>query len=152
MSKVKTKMGVSAERVGLKKQISLFDCVTMLVGTMIGSGIFVSPVGILFYVRSRGMSYLLWTVCGVYSTLCAACFAELGATLPISGGEYMYIYRAFGDFAAFLCLWTYMFKYCTAYVALCLIFSTYILQPLYKDCYEIPQVLLRLISALVYSK
>ncbi|KAK6172422.1 hypothetical protein SNE40_016073 [Patella caerulea] len=152
MSKGESKMGVSIERVGLKKQISLFDCVTILVGIMIGSGIFVSPVGILFYIRSRGMSYLLWALCGVYSALCAACFAELGSTLPISGGEYMYIYRAFGDFVAFLCLWTHMFKYCTAYAALCLIFSTYILQPLYKDCGEIPQVLLRLSSALVYSK
>ncbi|KAK6172423.1 hypothetical protein SNE40_016074 [Patella caerulea] len=145
-------MEISTERVGLKKQISLFDCVTILVGTMIGAGIFVSPVGILLYVRSMGMSYVLWALCGFYSAFCAACFAELGATLPISGGEYMYIYRAFGDFAAFLCLWTYMFNYCTAYAALCLIFSTYILQPLYKDCDEIPQVLLRLISALVYSK
>ncbi|KAK6172420.1 hypothetical protein SNE40_016071 [Patella caerulea] len=144
-------MKENSEKVQLKKQISLFDCVTILVGTMIGSGIFVSPVGILFYVRSIGMSYLLWALCGVYSALCAACFAELGAALPTSGGEYMYIYRAFGDFAAFLCLWTHIFNYCSGYAALCLIFSTYILQPLYKDCDEIPQVLLRLISAMVYT-
>ncbi|OPL20683.1 hypothetical protein AM593_02203, partial [Mytilus galloprovincialis] len=64
----------------LKPQIGLFQAVCIIVGIIIGSG----------------MSIVMWTVCGSFSTLCALCFAELGACIPESGGEYTYIRRAFG--------------------------------------------------------
>jgi amino acid transporter len=47
----------------------------------------------------------MWAVCGLFSALCALCFAELGACIPESGGEYTYIRRAFGDFPAFIAMW-----------------------------------------------
>ncbi|ESO93693.1 hypothetical protein LOTGIDRAFT_209233 [Lottia gigantea] len=141
----------TGQAVELKKQISLFDCVTLIVGTVIGAGIFVSPVGILLNVQSVGMSIILWAACGLYSGLCAMCFAELGAAMPVTGGEYMYIYTAFGDFAGFLCLWIYItINYCVGYAALCLVFSTYILQPLYMTC-EVPVIVIRLLSVLIYT-
>ena len=138
--------------VSLKKQISLLQSVAIIVGIIIGSGIFVSPVGILSNVKSVGMSCIMWGVCGVFSGLCALCYAELGACIPISGGEYVYIKRAFGDFPAFLCLWINFIIICPVGIAASsLIFATYVLQPLFSDC-DPPPSALRLLAALIVSK
>lgn len=121
--------------VELKKQITLFQSVAIIVGIIIGSGIFVSPVGILIHVKSVGLSLVMWGVCGLYNTLCALCYAELGASIPQSGGEYIYIKRAFGDYPAFVCLWINFVLICPVGVAaLSLIASLYILQPIFPDC------------------
>ncbi|KAK3582829.1 hypothetical protein CHS0354_039972 [Potamilus streckersoni] len=137
--------------VELTKQINLYQSVAIIVGIIIGSGIFVSPVGILQNVRSVGMSCIMWAVCGIFSGLCALCYAEFGACIPQSGGEYTYIRRAFGDFPAFICLWTNFIIICpVSLAASCMIFATYILQPAFPDC-ETPQVATRLIAALVIS-
>ncbi|XP_076447036.1 large neutral amino acids transporter small subunit 1-like [Babylonia areolata] len=142
---------VSEERVELRKQIDLFNCVTIIVGIIIGSGIFISPVGILSNVRSVGMSCVMWAVCGLYSLLCALCFAELGATFPESGGEYLYIMRAFGDFPAFLCLWVNFFIINpVGQAASSLIFATYILRPVFPTC-EAPTEAVRIVAALVMA-
>lgn len=135
--------------VQLKKQINLFHAVCIIVGIIIGSGIFVSPVGILQNVKSVGMSCVMWGVCGVFSALCALCYAELGVTIPESGGEYTYIKRAFGDFPAFLSMWINFIIICPVCVAAsCLIFATYILRPFFLDC-DPPIISIRLIAALV---
>ncbi|XP_076467741.1 large neutral amino acids transporter small subunit 1-like [Babylonia areolata] len=123
------------QTVRLKKQITLFQGVAIIVGIIIGSGIFVSPVGILIHVKSVGMSLIMWGLCGLYNTLCAICYAELGASIPQSGGEYVYIKRAFGDYPAFLCLWINFMLICpVGLAALSLIASLYILQPIFPDC------------------
>lgn len=138
--------------VQLKKQINLFHAVCIIVGIIIGSGIFVSPVGILQNVKSVGMSCIMWSVSGVFSALCALCYAELGVTIPESGGEYTYIKRAFGDFPAFLAMWINFIIICPVCVAAsCLIFATYILRPFFLDC-DPPITSIRLIAALVIGK
>ena len=138
--------------VKLKKEISLVQSVSIIVGIIIGSGIFVSPVGILQNVKSVGMSCVLWAVCGVFSGLCALCYAELGACIPQSGGEYIYIKRAFGDFAGFLCLWINFIIICpVGLAASSLIFATYVLKPIYPDC-DPPATVLRLLAAIIISK
>ncbi|KAL4230205.1 hypothetical protein ACF0H5_010590 [Mactra antiquata] len=137
--------------VSLKKQINLVQSVGIIVGIIIGSGIFVSPVGILANVKSVGMSCIMWGICGVFSGLCALCYAELGASIPLSGGEYIYIKRAFGDFPAFLCLWiNFIIIAPVGIAASSLIFATYVLKPAFRDC-EPPGPALRLIAALVVS-
>ncbi|XP_048243853.1 large neutral amino acids transporter small subunit 2-like [Haliotis rufescens] len=137
------------QKVQLKKQITLFHCVSIIVGIIIGAGIFVSPVGILYNVHSVGMSCVLWALCGVYSTLCALCFAELGASIPESGGEYVYIKRAFGDCPAFLCLWVNLIILCPVGVAAAsLIFATYTLRPVFPDC-DPPSSSIRLLAAII---
>ncbi|XP_005095780.1 large neutral amino acids transporter small subunit 1 [Aplysia californica] len=123
------------DTVQLKKQITLFQGVAIIVGIIIGSGIFVSPVGILMHTKSVGFSMIMWACCGLYNTLCALCYAELGASIPQSGGEYIYIRRAFGDYPAFVCLWINFLLICPVGIAaLSLIASLYILQPIFPDC------------------
>lgn len=143
---------VKIEKVVIKRQITLLHGVAIIVGIIIGSGIFVSPVGILKEVKSVGFSLVMWVLCGIYNTLCAICYAELGTTIPESGGEYIYIKRAFGDIPAFICLWINFLLICPVGIAAsALIFSLYILKPVFPDC-DIPEEGLALLAACIFCK
>ncbi|KAK3719842.1 hypothetical protein RRG08_040144 [Elysia crispata] len=138
-----------AKAVQLKRQITLLQGVAIIVGIIIGSGIFVSPVGILKHTRSVGLSLVMWAICGLYNTLCALCYAELGASMPESGGEYVYIKRAFGDFPAFVCLWIDFTLICPVGIAaLSLIASLYILKPFFPGC-EVPFIAERFLAIVI---
>ncbi|CAG7820137.1 unnamed protein product, partial [Allacma fusca] len=77
------------DAVNLKRTVGLFGSIALIVGTMIGSGIFVSPGGIL---RNTGqnvwLSLLIWAGCGILSIFGAITYIELSTVIPASGGEY----------------------------------------------------------------
>jgi basic amino acid/polyamine antiporter, APA family len=90
----------------LKRTLSQRDLVFIVIGTVIGSGIFLTPGAVVRSSGSGGMALAVWAVGGILSLLGALTFAELGAAKPQSGGLYVYLKDAFGPALAFLFGWT----------------------------------------------
>lgn len=90
----------------LPRVLGLTSVVGILVGTVIGSGIFVAPNRIAELVGSPQLILAVWVVGGVLSFFGALAFAELGAAYPQAGGMYVYLREAYGRFIAFLFGWT----------------------------------------------
>jgi L-type amino acid transporter 8 len=123
------------ERVGLKKTITLINGVTIIVGSIIGSGIFISPKGVQQQAGSVGLSLIVWICGGIFSMFGAYCYAELGTLIHESGADYAYIMTAMGKFVAFLRLWVecVVVRPVTS-TLIALAFSNYIIYPLFEGC------------------
>uniref|UniRef100_A0A8D3DGL8 Solute carrier family 7 member 8b n=1 Tax=Scophthalmus maximus TaxID=52904 RepID=A0A8D3DGL8_SCOMX len=133
--------------VALKKQIGLFSACGIIVGNIIGSGIFVSPKGVLENACSVGVALIVWVTTGVITAIGALCYAELGVTIPKSGGDYSYVKDIFGGLAGFLRLWiAVLVIYPSNQAVIALTFANYILQPLFPSCLP-PETGLRLLAA-----
>ncbi|KAH8405387.1 hypothetical protein KR222_010288 [Zaprionus bogoriensis] len=133
--------------VKLKKQIGLLDGVAIIVGVIVGSGIFVSPKGVLMFSGSIGQSLIVWVLCGILSMVGALCYAELGTMIPKSGGDYAYIGTAFGPLPAFLYLWVALLILVpTGNAITALTFAQYLLKPFVPHC-EAPTAAVQLLAA-----
>lgn len=139
----------TSEGVQLKRSLSLRNGVSMIIGVIIGSGIFVAPKGVLAESGSVGASLLVWSLCGLLAMLGALCFAELGSSVRSSGGDYAYIKLAYGPLPAFLYLWVYVLVIipCSNAIA-ALTFAYYVLQPFYSGCVP-PENATRLVALAV---
>ncbi|XP_038071283.1 cystine/glutamate transporter-like [Patiria miniata] len=127
-------ISLSSSLVHLRRNISLFSGICINIGIIIGSGIFVSPKGVLQGAGSLGLTLVIWSLCGVFSLLGALCFAELGTTYPSSGAVYAYLKAIYGDLVAFLYIWISVLMAIPAFFAIvALTFGDYCLQPLYPD-------------------
>jgi len=89
----------------LKPKLTLLNDITLIVGSVIGSTIFISPKGVLENTGSFGLSLCVWVMSGVLSMIGAHCYSELGCMITKTGGDYVYIMESFGPFVAFLKLW-----------------------------------------------
>lgn len=93
----------------LRKSLGLFDGITILVGITIGAGIFSAPQIIAGFTGSFTPILWLWIAGGAFIFIGGLVYAELGSRMPDTGGEYMYISRAFGPFAGFMFGWSQLF-------------------------------------------
>ncbi|MGA2809287.1 MAG: amino acid permease [Terracidiphilus sp.] len=91
----------------LPRVLGASQATAIVVGTIIGSGIFLVPREMMQDVGSSALVYLAWIVGGLLSLFGAMTYAELGAMLPYAGGEYVYLRGAYGDTPAFLYMWTW---------------------------------------------
>ena len=92
----------------LPRKLGLTDATVIVIGIVIGSGIFVLPNVIAQKLPSAGAILAVWIVSGVLSFFGALAYAELGAMLPATGGHYVYLREAYGPLCAFVCGWTFM--------------------------------------------
>jgi len=93
----------------LKRDLGIWSAAAIVVGTVIGSGIFLVPNAMVRNVGSPAMVFAVWIFGGVLSLFGALSYAELAAALPQAGGEYVYLREAYGPLWAFLYGWTQMF-------------------------------------------
>lgn len=94
-------------RTQLLRELGVHQACAVVVGTIIGSGIFLVPAEMMQAVGSAKLVYLVWLVGGLLSFFGALTYAELGAMKPQSGGEYVYVRDAYGPLAGFLYAWTW---------------------------------------------
>jgi basic amino acid/polyamine antiporter, APA family len=97
----------TAVRAELARDLGLAQAGAIVVGTIIGSGIFLVPTAMMQAVGSARQVYLAWLVGGMLSFFGALTYAELGAMKPQVGGEYVYVRDAYGPLAGFLYSWTW---------------------------------------------
>jgi amino acid transporter len=88
-----------------RPELSLFDTIALIVGIVVGAGIFVTPAIVAANTPGDLSMLAVWAVGGVIALAGALCYAELATTYPHSGGDYHYLFRAFGKELAFLFGW-----------------------------------------------
>jgi APA family basic amino acid/polyamine antiporter len=98
---------IKATPADLPRVLGASQATAIVVGTIIGSGIFLVPREMMHDVGSSWLVYLAWIVGGLLSLFGAMTYAELGAMLPYAGGEYVYLRGVYGDTTAFLYMWTW---------------------------------------------
>ncbi|CAG5133795.1 unnamed protein product [Candidula unifasciata] len=141
--------------VTVKRKLGLMSGTALIVGTMIGSGIFISPKGVIAGSGSVALSLIIWVGCGVISLFGALSYAELGTLISKSGAEYAYLLEAgnvfpkpFAPIPAFLFAWVSMFvlKPCL-FAVIALSFGIYAVEPFYDGC-EAPESVIKIVSVL----
>ncbi|CAL1538495.1 unnamed protein product [Lymnaea stagnalis] len=155
--------------VGLKRDVGLISGIALIIGTMIGSGIFISPKGMIEGCGSVGLTLVLWCLCGLLTTMGALSYAELGTMIPESGGEHAYLMytfnknrkgsttkykllsshgsRSFARVPAFLYDWVALFIIRpTMYAIMAMALGTYAVKPFYPDCNP-PDIAVKLVTA-----
>lgn len=108
----------TGELAGPKPALGILDVVALVVGIVVGAGIFRTPSLVAGASASEGAVVLAWLLGGAISLVGAMCYAELATTYPDAGGEYHYLSRAFGRRLAFLFAWARLTVIPTGSIAL----------------------------------
>jgi len=115
-----------SEDTELKRELGLVESFSIVIGRIIGSGIFRTPMPIMLAVASVSLFYGVWILGGIATLLGAFCYAELVAMMPKSGGPYAYLKAAYGPLWSFLRGWAMFFVSETgAIAAVALVFAEY---------------------------
>ena len=101
----------------LVKGLGLFDSTMIVIGSMVGSGIFIVSADIAHQVQSPALLLAVWILSGLMTLIGALSYGELAAAMPHAGGQYVYLREAFGPLAGFLYGWTMLLVIQTATIA-----------------------------------
>jgi len=124
-----TDTGGDGQKTKMSKTLGFTGGIAIIMGVMIGSGIFASPGVVLARTNSVGLSLLAWAAAGVISLLGSLCYVELGTMIAQSGGEYTYIKLAYGKLAGFVYIWaTVMITKPMSLAIICLVSGQYLVK------------------------
>ncbi|CAH6777271.1 solute carrier family 7 member 13 [Phodopus roborovskii] len=132
---------------GLLRAVGFFHGSMFLFSVMVGSGIFLSPKGVLKYSSLNiPVSLGIWGIAALLKMMNAVCLAELATTFPVSAAPYYFLKRSLGSSFAFLNLWINIFGYSLGISAQSLLIAGCLLQPFYLGCQapELPKKCLAL--------
>ena len=119
----------------LRRELSFLHGISIVVGTVIGAGIFATPAVILKHSGSVGVSFIIWLVSGVLSLLTALCYIELGCMISTSGSEYAYLREAFGSTVSYVWFFATAFILRPSGTAMAsMIMGHYIIETFYPEC------------------
>jgi APA family basic amino acid/polyamine antiporter len=99
-------MSLQEKSTGFKRELGLLDSTMIVVGSMIGSGIFIVSADIARTVGSSGFLLIVWFITGVITLIGALSYGELASMMPFAGGQYVYIREAYNPLIGFLYGWT----------------------------------------------
>src|SRR6185437_9660828 len=124
MSTVTTDVARAPARMPSKRKMGLWMATALVIGNMIGSGVFLLPASLAG--EAGPLSMLGWVFTGVGAVLLALVFANLGRAYPRTGGPYAYARRAFGDFIGFQTAWAYWIAAWVGNAAIAVAFAGYL--------------------------
>ena len=111
----------------LEKKIGIWSATSIVIGSVIGSNIFMKPATMAGQIGSPTLLILVWIVAGLISLFGAMVFGELGSTFPQTGGAYVYLEKMYGEFIAFLYGWSTIAVINTAAIAaIAFVFANYL--------------------------
>jgi APA family basic amino acid/polyamine antiporter len=123
----KTMVQDDQERSGFLRRLGLVDTTFLVIGAVVGSGIYMTPGDIAAGLPSPGLLLAVWLAGGLITLCGALSFAELGAMYPEAGGQYLYLREAYGPGAAFLFGWAFFgFIMCGGLAALAVAFAEFL--------------------------
>jgi basic amino acid/polyamine antiporter, APA family len=113
----------------VQPQLGLWDAVSIIIGIVVGAGIYETPPLVFNNVSGPGVAIGLWALAGLLSLIGALCYAELATTYPRSGGDYVYLTRAYGPLVGFVFGWGQLAVVLTANIGMmAYIFADYAVQ------------------------
>jgi len=139
------------EAVTVPRTVGLIGGISFIVGTIIGSGIFISPRGVARGSGSVGLTMVNWVICGIISLLGAFCYAELGTVIRESGADYSYINYAYRPIVSYIFSWVNNILVKPASLGvITLTCAQYITTPLFDDgCGDAPIYLKKILAIVV---
>lgn len=143
-----------SDQVVLNPVVGIFGSISFIVGSIIGTGIFLSPTGVLDGVSgSVGWSLLIWVFCAFIAVCGAYCYIELGTIFKKSGGDFTFMDDIYGPMFGYVRVWIMFFMGGPTWSAVqCIVVATYITTPFFGHCNQAPYASVRLLAICVFSK
>ncbi|WP_286028945.1 APC family permease [Ligilactobacillus agilis] len=104
-------MKQSEEQISLNRSLGLISSLSLVIGTVIGSGIFFKQAAVLDYAHSTNLALIAWLVGGLITMASGLTIAEIGSQMPHTGGLYVYLEKIYGKFWGFLAGWMQIIVY-----------------------------------------